>query len=341
MTNFTSASEQMNVETDIITLTRFILEEQKNFAPTATGELTLLLNALQFAFKFIAHNIRRAELINLIGVSGSANSTGDVQKKLDVIGDEIFINAMKSSGNVKVLVSEEQDDLIVFEGGGRYAVCTDPIDGSSNIDAGVSVGTIFGVYKLKDDSNGSINDVLRKGSEMVVAGYTMYGASTHLMLTTGHGVNGFTLDTQLGEFILTQPNLVIPQSRAIYSFNEGNSYYWPKYVQKYVEDLKKPQESTGKPYSSRYIGSMVADVHRTLLYGGIFAYPADSKSKNGKLRILYECFPMAMLMEQAGGACVNDKGERILDLLPKGIHDKSGIWMGSKGEVDRFVKYIE
>lgn len=336
-----SLSEQLKVETDIITLSRFILEEQQKHAPKATGELTLLLNSLQFAFKFIAHNIRRAELVNLIGISGTANVTGDVQKKLDVIGDEIFINAMKSSGNVKVLVSEEQEDLIVFEGGGRYAVCTDPIDGSSNIDAGVSVGTIFGIYRLKDDSTGSIRDVLRKGTEMVAAGYTMYGASAHLMITTGRGVNGFTLDTQLGEFILTLPDLKIPQSRAIYSLNEGNSFYWPEHTKKYVEDLKKPQEALGgKPYSARYIGSMVADIHRTLLYGGIFAYPADSKLKNGKLRILYECFPMAMLMEQAGGAAINDKGDRILDILPKGIHDKSGIWLGSKGEIDRFLTYL-
>lgn len=334
-----SVSEEMHVETDIITLTRFILEEQLKFAPNATGELSLLLNSLQFAFKFIGHNIRRAELVNLIGISGTANATGDVQKKLDVIGDEIFINAMKLSGIVKVLVSEEQEDLIVFPGGGRYAVCTDPIDGSSNIDAGVSVGTIFGIYRLKDDSEGSIRDVLRKGTEMVAAGYTMYGASAHLMLSTGRGVNGFTLDTQLGEFILTQPNLVMPAARAIYSVNEGNSHYWPDGIKKYIADLKQPQDN-GKPYSARYIGSMVADIHRTLLYGGIFAYPADSKLRNGKLRILYECFPMAMLVEQAGGSAVNDKGERILDLLPKGIHDKSGIWLGSKDEVDRFLKYV-
>lgn len=336
-----SVSEQMNVETDIVTLTRFILEEQQKYAPNATGELSLLLNSLQFAFKFIAHNIRRAELVNLIGVSGASNSTGDVQKKLDVIGDEIFINAMKSSNNVKVLVSEEQEDLIVFEGGGRYAVCTDPIDGSSNIDAGVSVGTIFGIYRLDDSSTGSIRDVLRKGTEMVAAGYTMYGASAHLMLTTGYGVNGFTLDNQLGEFILTQPNLTIPDKRAIYSVNEGNSYYWPDYIKQYIEDLKKPQDDLkGKPYSARYIGSMVADIHRTLLYGGIFSYPADTKLKNGKLRILYECFPMAMLLEQAGGSAINDKGERILEILPKGIHDKSGIWLGSKGEIEKFVTYI-
>lgn len=337
-----TVSDQLNVETDIVTLTRFILEEQQKYAPKATGELSLLLNSLQFAFKFIAHNIRRAELVNLIGVSGANNSTGDVQKKLDVIGDEIFINAMKSSKNVKVLVSEEQEDLIVFEGGGRYAVCTDPIDGSSNIDAGVSVGTIFGIYRLDDNSTGSIRDVLRKGTEMVAAGYTMYGASAHLMLTTGFGVNGFTLDTQLGEFILTQPNLRIPNRKNIYSVNEGNSYYWPEYVKKYISDLKEPQPDLGgKPYSARYIGSMVADIHRTLLYGGIFSYPADTKLKNGKLRILYECFPMALLLEQAGGKAINDKGERILEILPKGIHDKSGIWLGSTGEIDKFISYIK
>lgn len=335
-----SVSKQMNVDTDIVTLSRFIIQEQLRVAPKATGELSLLLNALQFSFKFIAHNIRKAELVNLIGVSGASNSTGDVQKKLDVIGDEIFINAMKTSGMVKILVSEEQEDLIVFEGGGRYAVCTDPIDGSSNIDAGVSVGTIFGIYRLKDDSKGSIKDVLRSGTEMVAAGYTMYGASAHLMLTTGHGVNGFTLDTLIGEFILTQPHLRIPDLKAIYSVNEGNSLYWPDYVKKYISDIKELQ-SNGKPYSARYIGSMVADIHRTLLYGGIFAYPADEKLKNGKLRILYECFPMAMLMEQAGGSAINDKGERILELIPKGIHDKSGIWLGSKGEVEKFMSYIK
>lgn len=334
-----SAAEQHNVETDILTLTRFILQEQLKYGPQATGELSLLLNSLQFAFKFIAHNIRRLTLVNLVGLLGAMNLTGDEQKKLDVIGDEIFINAMKASGNVKVLVSEEQEDLIVFEGlQGRYAVCNDPIDGSSNLDAGVSVGTIFGVYKLLDNLTGLIKDVLRPGTEMVAAGYTMYGALTHLMLTTGHGVNGFTLDTQLGEFILTHPKLVMPVQRSIYSVNEGNAYYWNEKVVKYIELLKQPQPDTHKPYSARYIGLMVADIHRTLLYGGIFAYPADSKSKNGKLRVLYECFPMAYLMEQAGGAAVTDKGERILEIVPKGIHDRSGIWLGSKGEVEKFLK---
>lgn len=331
------ASDEHHVDTDLITLSRFILTSQQKVAAQATGELTLLLNSLQFAFKFIANNIRKAELVNLMGLAGASNSTGDAQKKLDVIGDEIFINAMKASGNVKVLVSEEQEDLIVFDGPGNYAVVCDPIDGSSNIDAGVSVGTIFGIYKLLPGSKGSIKDVLRPGTEMVAAGYTMYGASAHLMLTTGQGVNGFTLDASLGEFILTHPNLTISDEKHIFSVNEGNTTYWTPEVQQFIADLKKPQFN-GKPYSARYIGSMVADVHRTLLYGGLFAYPADAKSKAGKLRILYECFPMAFLFEQAGGKAVTDNGDRILELKPKAIHDRSGIWLGSKVEIDRFLK---
>lgn len=331
------------IDTDLVTLTRFIIEEQQRLAPEATGELSLLLNALQYAFKFIAHTIRRAELVNLIGLYGQTNSTGDDQKKLDVIGDEIFINAMKGSGNVKVLVSEEQEDLIIFEGNfGNYAVCCDPIDGSSNLDAGVSVGTIFGVYKLYPGSTGTIKDVLRSGNDMVAAGYTMYGASAHLMLTTGSGLNGFTLDTNLGEFILTHPNLKLSNQKKIYSVNEGNSYYWSDEIKSYIASLKEPQsDNNDKPYSARYIGSMVADVHRTLLYGGIFGYPADSKSKTGKLRVLYECFPMALLIEQAGGLAVNDKGERILDLIPKKIHERSGIWLGSKDEVEKLLTFIK
>lgn len=329
------------IETDIVTLTRFILQQQQNLAPQATGELTLLLNSLQFAFKFIASTIRRSQLIHLIGLYGATNSSGDDQKKLDVIGDEIFINAMKASDNVKVLVSEEQEDLLIFEENhGNYAVCCDPIDGSSNLDAGVSVGTIFAVYKLLPGSTGSIKDVLRKGTDMVAAGYTMYGASSHLMLTTGHGVNGFTLDTQLGEFILTNPDLKIPQSKHIYALNEGYWNYWNSDVQAFVSSLKEIQ-SDGKPYSARYIGSMVADIHRTLLYGGLFGYPADEHAKTGKLRMLYECFPMAWLMEQAGGMAVDDEGNRILDKTPKRIHERSGIWLGSKGEIEHLLKFIK
>lgn len=236
--------------------------------------------------------------MNLTGLAGSANTTGDDQKKLDVISNDLFIAAMKSSGKCAVLVSEEEEDVIFFPGeNARYAVACDPIDGSSNLDAGVSVGTIFGIHKLAPGSIGTKEDILKPGTELVGAGFTMYGASAQLVITMkGTGVNGFTLDNGIGEFILTHPNMVIPKKRAIYSVNEGNSLYWEDKVTNYFNSLKQPQEN-GKPYSARYIGSMVADAYRTLLYGGIFAYPADKKSPKGKLRILYECAPMAMVFE--------------------------------------------
>lgn len=257
---------------------------------------SLLCHALQFSFKSIAYYIRRASLINLGGLAGSSNTTGDDQKKLDVIGNDLFIAAMKSSGRVRVLVSEEEEEAIVYDQypNARYAVACDPIDGSSNLDAGVSVGTIFGVHKLAEGAPGTKEALLKPGTELVAAGFTMYGASTQLVLTMKDGpVNGFTMDNALGEFILTHPNMQMPKSRAIYSCNEGNSKYWDTPVLEWVDSLKQAE----KPYSARYIGSMVADAYRTLLYGGIFAYPADKKSPKGKLRILYECAPMAMVFE--------------------------------------------
>ena len=252
---------------------------------------------------------------------------------------------MRGSGKVRILVSEEEEDVILFDESpeGRYAVVCDPIDGSSNLDAGVSVGTIFGIYKLPDDKVGVSNkvtakDVLLAGSDLVASGFTMYGASAQLVITMKGGtVNGFTLDNSLGEFILTHPNMRIPKKRAIYSVNEGNSLYWDEWVKAYFHSLKFPETEGGKPYSARYIGSMVADAYRTLLYGGIFAYPADSKSPKGKLRILYECAPMAMVFENAGGSAVNSKMERMLDVVPESIHDRSGIFMGSLDEVQKVV----
>ena len=227
--------------------------------------------------------------------------TGDDQKKLDVVSNDVFIAAMRSCGKVRVLVSEEEEKVIEFaeHADARYAVVCDPIDGSSNLDAGVSVGTIFGVYKLPERSAGAAEGkpedlLLKAGSELVASGFTMYGASAMLVITMkGGNVNGFTLDNALGEFILTHPRMRIPRQRAIYSVNEGNSRYWGAPVKAWIEAIK----NEGKPYSARYIGSMVADAYRTLLYGGIFAYPADSKSPRGKLRILYECAPMAMVFE--------------------------------------------
>ncbi|KAK4542958.1 hypothetical protein LTR36_005956 [Oleoguttula mirabilis] len=326
---------QEKINTEIVTLTRYLNEEQTKHKE-ATGDFTLLCHALQFSFKSIAYYIRRASLINLGGLAGSSNVTGDDQKKLDVLGNDLFIAAMKSSGRVRVLVSEEEEEAIVFDEhpNARYAVVCDPIDGSSNLDAGVSVGTIFGVYKLEEGAKGSKEDLLKPGTEMVAAGFTMYGASAQLVLTMRGGpVNGFTMDNALGEFILTHANMQMPKKRGIYSCNEGNSKYWDEPVLEWVNSIKQAE----KPYSARYIGSMVADAYRTLLYGGIFAYPADKKSPKGKLRILYECAPMAMVFEQAGGLAVNSKMQRMLEVVPESIHDRSGIFLGSQDEVQKVI----
>lgn len=239
-------------------------------------------------------------MINLSGLAGSSNSTGDDQKKLDVIGNDIFVAAMRSSGKVRLLVSEEEEQCLIFDDNkkARYAVVCDPIDGSSNLDAGVSVGTIFGIFRLAEGSEGKEEELLLPGTELVASGFTMYGASAQLVITMkGSSVNGFTMDNALGEFILTHPSMQLPKKRAIYSVNEGNSLYWEDPVKEYFNSLKYPVDKNGKPYSARYIGSMVADAYRTLLYGGIFAYPSDKKSPKGKLRILYECAPMAMVFE--------------------------------------------
>jgi len=333
--------QEEKVNTDIVTLTRFLTEEQTKHKE-ATGDFTLLCHALQFSFKSIAYYIRRATLINLTGLAGSSNTTGDDQKKLDVIGNDLFIAAMKSSGKVKVLVSEEEEEAIIFHehNDAHYAVACDPIDGSSNLDAGVSVGTIFGIHKLTPGSTGKKEDLLKPGTELIAAGFTMYGASAQLVITMKGGtVSGFTMDNALGEFILTHPDMRIPKKRAIYSVNEGNSMYWEEPVKEYFNSLKYPTEPGGKPYSARYIGSMVADAYRTLLYGGIFAYPADKKSPKGKLRILYECAPMAMVFENAGGQALDSHMNRLMEVVPTNIHDKSGIFLGSYDEIEKIKSF--
>ena len=267
---------------------------------------------------------------------------------------------MRASGKCRLLVSEEEEKCLVFDENpkARYAVVCDPIDGSSNLDAGVSVGTIFGILRLPEGSEGKQEDILLPGTELLASGFTMYGASAQLVITMkGGSVNGFTMDNALGEFILTHPDMKMPKSRSIYSVNEGNSLYWEEEVKEYFNSLKYPIEKSGKPYSARYIGSMVADAYRTLLYGGIFAYPADKKSPKGKLRILYECAPMAMVFENgmslisilltaiscadgiktAGGQAVNSRMERMLTVVPEHIHDRSGIFMGSYDEVQKVI----
>ncbi|KMU76504.1 fructose-1,6-bisphosphatase [Coccidioides immitis RMSCC 3703] len=316
--NGASAVGHESINTDIITLTRFLTEEQTKH-PEATGDFTLLCHALQFSFKSIAYYIRRASLINLTGLAGSSNTSGVDQKKLDVIGNDLFVASMRGSGKCRILVSEEEDEAILFNEckGARYAILPEEV--------------------LSENYTVSAKDILLPGTELVASGFTMYGASAQLVITMKGGtVNGFTLENSLGEFILTHPNMRLPAKRAIYSVNEGNSMYWEEWVKAYFHELKFPANG-GKPYSSRYIGSMVADAYRTLLYGGIFAYPADSKSPKGKLRILYECAPMAMVFENAGGQAVNSSMQRLLEVVPESIHDRSGIFLGSFDEVQKVI----
>ncbi|GFY89179.1 inositol monophosphatase family protein [Actinidia rufa] len=319
--------------TDLMTITRHVLNGQSQH-PEAHSDFTILLSHIVLGCKFICNAVKKAGLAKLIGLVGETNVQGEEQKKLDVLSNEVFVKALISSRLTCILVSEENEEAIIVESlkRGRYCVVFDPLDGSSNIDCGVSVGTIFGIYMVKDKENPTVDDVLQSGKNMLAAGYCMHGSSCTLVLSTGNGVNGFTLDPSIGEFILTHPNIKVPKKGKIYSINEGNAKYWDEPTAKYVEKCKFPEDGSS-PKSLRYIGSMVADVHRTLLYGGIFLYPADKKSPKGKLRVLYEVFPMSYLMEQAGGQGITGK-QRALELLPKTIHDRSPIFLGSYDDIE-------
>ncbi|XP_043687691.1 fructose-1,6-bisphosphatase, cytosolic isoform X1 [Telopea speciosissima] len=300
-------------QTDLMTITRFVLNEQSKH-PESRGDFTILLSHIVLGCKFVCSAVNKAGLAKLIGLAGETNVQGEEQKKLDVLSNEVFIKALTSSGRTCILVSEEDEEAIFVAPSmhGRYIVVFDPLDGSSNIDCGVSIGTIFGIYMIKDKVQPTLEDVLQSGNNMIAAGYCMYGSSCMLVLSTGSGVNGFTLDPSLGEFILTHADIKIPKKGKIYSVNEGNAKNWDGPTAKYVEKCKFPKDGSS-PKSLRYVGSMVADVHRTLLYGGIFLYPADKKSPNGKLRVLYEVFPMSFLMEKAGGQAFTGK-QRVFGL---------------------------
>lgn len=331
-----SSSQQM--DTDCMTLTRFVLKEQRK-VPTATGDLTQLLNSLQTAVKAVSSAVRKAGIARLFGIAGSTNIQGEEVKKLDVLSNELFINMLKSSYTTCLLISEENDEIITVEPDrqGKYIVCFDPLDGSSNIDCLVSIGSIFAIYRKPDGKGAVPNDALQPGNQLVAAGYALYGSATMMVLTLGKGsgVHGFMLDPAIGEFILTDPNIKIPAKGKIYSINEGYASLWDKSVAEYVQRKKDPKY--GKPYGARYVGSMVADVHRTLKYGGIFMYPATKDAPNGKLRLLYECNPLSYIMTEAGGAATN--GEiPILDISPKSIHQRTPIFLGSKDDVDEFLK---
>ncbi|XP_026462576.1 fructose-1,6-bisphosphatase 1-like [Ctenocephalides felis] len=326
-------------DTNCMTLTRFLLAEQRHF-PSATGDLTQLLNSIQTAVKAVSSAVRKAGIARLHGISGDTNVQGEEVKKLDVLANELFINMLKSSFTTCMLVSEENDNVIEVETDkqGKYIVCFDPLDGSSNIDCLVSIGSIFGIYKKVSTGAPQLSDALQPGRNLVAAGYALYGSATMMVLSIGNGVNGFMYDPAIGEFVLTEPNMRVPDKGKIYSINEGYSYLWDAAVSEYVSAKKDPAK--GKPYGARYVGSMVADVHRTIKYGGIFIYPATSASPKGKLRLLYECIPMAFILTQAGGLASSGK-QPILDVQPESIHQRCPIFLGSKNDVEEALSYVK
>ncbi len=313
-------------------LTRFILEEERKY-PNATGSLSLALNTIASACKIIASHVRMAGLADILGKAGKVNVQGEEVQKLDELSNEILIEHLSDSGEFFALASEELEKPIFPEKGknGKYVIAFDPLDGSSNIDVNVSIGTIFSIHKrISDDEK----NFLQEGYKQIAAGYVIYGSSTMLVYSTGNGVNGFTLDPSVGLFLLSHPDIKIPEKGKIYSINEANAKKWDiDGLKDFVEALKD------EGYTSRYIGSMVADVHRTLIKGGIFAYPSDKKNKNGKLRLLYEAAPMAFLIEQAGGRATTGKME-ILDVKPESIHQRVPVFLGSKKEINQLLEYI-
>uniref|UniRef100_A0A8C4NMF5 Fructose-1,6-bisphosphatase isozyme 2 n=2 Tax=Eptatretus burgeri TaxID=7764 RepID=A0A8C4NMF5_EPTBU len=331
-------SDQVPFDTDVVTLTRFVLQEGRKVG--GTGEFTQLLNALCSAIKAISCAVRKAGIANMYGIAGGTNVTGDQVKKLDVLSNDLVINMLRSSFTACLLVSEENEGILVVEAEkrGKYVVCFDPLDGSSNIDCLASIGTIFAIYRKPDEGEPTIRDALQPGRKLVAAGYALYGSATMLVLSTGNGVDCFMLDPAIGEFILVDHNVRIKKRGKIYSVNEGYAKYFEPAMTEYLQKMKFPKDGSS-PYGSRYVGSMVADVHRTLVYGGVFMYPANSKSPNGKLRLLYECNPMAFIMEQAGGKATN--GHRpILDIQPTTLHERAPIVLGSPDDVDDYLALV-
>lgn len=316
----------------IKTLGQFIIEKQADFS-YAKGELSRLLRDIGIAAKIVNREVNKAGLVDILGDAGTINIQGEGQKKLDVFANEQFISALTSGGECCIVATEEEDEFVPIDSpvskNAKYIVCIDPLDGSSNIDVNVGVGTIFSIYRRKStDGNATIADVLQKGTEQVAAGYIVFGSSTMLVYTTGKGVNGFTLDPSIGEFCLSHPDLKIPEDGIIYSINEGNYVHFPEGVKKYLKYAQVEDVATNRPYTSRYIGSMVADIHRNLIKGGIYMYPTTAASPNGKLRLLYECNPMAFIIEQAGGIA-SDGLNRILDIEPNELHQRTSIFIGS------------
>ena len=325
------------------TLGEFIIDNQNQFE-YSTGELSRLLNAIRLASKAVNHEVNKAGLVDIIGATNQINHSDETQQKLDVFANHAFKRALINRDIVCGFASEEEEDFISISStngntNNNYVVLVDPLDGSSNIDTNVSVGTIFSIYRRlsSNTSTVSVSDFLQKGTQQVAAGYVLYGTSTMLVYTTGHGVNGFTLNPALGTFYLSHPNLKFPKSGNIYSINEGNYVHFPDGIKKYIKYCQ--ENIDGRPYTSRYIGSLVSDFHRNLIKGGIYLYPPTSQHSNGKLRLLYECNPIAFLAEQAGGSASNGT-KRVMEVEPKELHQRTPFYCGNIGMVQRIESFL-
>ncbi len=326
-----------------MTLERHIREEERNH-PGARGLFTRLVTQITLAAKIINAEVNKAGLVDILGLTGEVNVQGEEVQKLDEYANEVMRKALDHTGSVAALASEEMEEVYAVPGeyieGGEYVVLYDPLDGSSNIDVNVSIGSIFSILRRKGGSGPTaLDDFLQPGVAQICAGYVIYGSSTMLVYTTGNGVDGFTLDPSVGEFFLSHPNIQIPERGKIYSINEGNSSKWNESISRYVTYLKEEDPESGRPYSGRYIGSLVADFHRNLLKGGIFLYPADKKNHNGKLRLLYECNPISFIAEQAGGAA-SDGHRRVMEIQPEKLHQRIPFIVGSKRDVADATRFI-
>jgi fructose-1,6-bisphosphatase I len=325
----------------IVTIQHHIMQQQRQHSPHASGAFSWLLSAITVATKMTQARVARAGLLDMLGSAGGINIQGEEQQKLDVYADNALIHCLGVRENVAIIASEECDEVITFDGRsgpGKYIVLFDPLDGSSNIDVNVSVGTIFSIFALPEEDRytDANSAVLQKGAEQLAAGYVVYGSSTIMVYTTGHGVHGFTLDPAVGEYVLSHENIRMPTEGSIYSSNDAYWDTFPKEYQDYIMHLRSG--ATGRKYALRYIGSLVADFHRTLLRGGVFLYPPTKSHPNGKLRLLYEANPCAFIAEQAGGMALDGK-QRILDIEPTTIHQRTPLVVGSKSELELFQKF--
>lgn len=325
------------------TLEEFIIERQEDFQ-YSTGELSRLLNSILLAARVVGHKIRKAGLIDILGSAGETNVQGEEQQKLDLFAHNVFVETLVNREIVCGITSEENDKFITIKGldgahNNKYVVLMDPLDGSSNIDVNVSVGTIFSIYRRISPVGEpvTIDDFLQPGVKQVAAGYLLYGTSTMLVYTTGRGVNGFTLNQAIGSFYLSHPNIKLKEDGKIYSVNEGNYVHFPQGIKDYIKFCQEEKED--RPYTSRYIGSLVSDCHRNLMRGGVYLYPPTSKTPKGKLRLLYECNPMAFIIEQAGGAA-SAGGKRILEIKPKELHERTPFYCGSKNMVAKIEEFL-